>query len=362
MRRTLLSAISVAVIAASSVLACSAATDPASATSSSTTSVNCDDYVAPNDTASCNGCSGSSCQANGCYGGRWCKASTNKCEVLPKSCGSSKTSDAGSDATDTGTSGTGPVIIESFDTPSAAGLQPAIDAINSAQSSIYMEMYHLTVTAVADALVAAAGRGVTVKLIIDQTNWNTATTTALKDELTNGGVSVTPSSTAFRITHVKSFVVDGATAYIMSLNLTSPYVDTRDYAVATTDMGIVSEFVSVFNADLVNAANATADTPPLSSPYLAWSPVNSEDRLVAFVVSDDHPCRFEREHRRCANPKAMIAAAARGVDVRILAPMCNQNADRAYDLPYLTQLSQGGVDARAMPAPPRRRSLTCTRR
>ena len=51
-----------------------------------------------------------------------------------------------------------------------------------------MVMYHLTVTSVADALVAAAGRrGVSVELIIDQGNWNTATTAALKDELTNKG-------------------------------------------------------------------------------------------------------------------------------------------------------------------------------
>jgi cardiolipin synthase len=47
----------------------------------------------------------------------------------------------------------------------------------------------------------------------------------------------------------------------------------------------------------------------------------------------------------------MIAAAARGVQVRVLAPLCDQNVDATYDLPYLAQLNAGGVAARAMPAP-----------
>jgi cardiolipin synthase len=138
----------------------------------------------------------------------------------------------------------------------------------------------------------------------------------------------------------------------MSLNLTSPYVDTRDYAVVTRDPGVVSEFLSVFQADLVNAANDTANTPALSSPYLAWSPVNSEDRLVAFVESAQSTLVVSSENLGDAPiQQAMVAAAARGVQVRVLAPLCDENADATFDLPYLTQLDQGGVEARAMPAP-----------
>ena len=48
----------------------------------------------------------------------------------------------------------------------------------------------------------------------------------------------------------------------------------------------------------------------------------------------------------------MIDAARRGVNVRVLAPLCDQNANSAYDVPSLEQLIAGGVDARAMPGPP----------
>jgi phosphatidylserine/phosphatidylglycerophosphate/cardiolipin synthase-like enzyme len=329
-----------------SLIGCSAASPEhqASASSVATEATDCSAYAAAAVSASCTACGDSSCQANGCYGGRACNTASNKCEVLPSRC----SADAGS--SEAGSAG--PVIVTSFETPSSSGLQPVIDAINGARTSIDMEMFHLTVTAVADALVAAAGRGVDVQIIIDQGNWNTATTQALKDELANGGVTATPSSTAFRITHEKSFVVDRATAYIMSLNLTSPYVDTRDYAVVTTNAGVVSEFLAVFDADLVNAQNSTANTPTLSSPYLAWSPVNSEQRLAAFVESAESSLVVSSENLGDVPiQQALIAAAARGVAVRVLAPLCDENADATYDLPFLAELDAGGVTARAMPSP-----------
>ncbi len=71
---------------------------------------------------------------------------------------------------------------------------------------------------------------------------------------------------------MKSFVIDNSTAFIMSLNLTSPYVRTRDYAVSTTDAGVVAEFEAVFAADLVNAQNATATTAGAVEPIPGMEP------------------------------------------------------------------------------------------
>lgn len=302
----------------------------------------CATYAAPSTAASCAQCddstTGKECQPNGCYGGYYCLTTSNTCKAAaPSSCPKTQ----------------GPVIISSFETPRSAGLQPVIDAIHGAHTSIKMVIFHLTVEAVVQELVAAAGRGVDVQIIVDQGNWNSHTTAAEKTELANGGVKVTPSSSGFRITHEKSFVVDETTAYIMSLNLTSPYTDTRDYAVVTSDAGIVKEFLSVFDADLTNAQNGTSDTPAVSDPYLAWSPINSEDRLVAFVKAATKTLVVTSENIGDAPIQAaMIDAVNRGVDVRIIAPLCDQNVNPTYDLPFLAQLSAGGVTARAMPAPP----------
>ena len=247
---------------------------------------------------------------------------------------------------------TGPAITSYFLTPSADGLQPVIDAIMNAHDSIKMEMFHLTQQPVVDALAAVAKSGVDVQLILDNGNYVSHTPAALKTELTSAGVTVIPSSTAFRITHEKSFVVDGKVAFIMSLNLTSPYTTTRDYAVSTTDAGIITEFLSVFAADVANAKNNTNITPTLSSPYLAWSPVNSEDRLVAFVKAAQTTLIVSSENLGDAPIQAaLIDAVARGVEVRVMSPLCDQNVNPLYDLPFLKALAQGGVQARAMPNP-----------
>jgi phosphatidylserine/phosphatidylglycerophosphate/cardiolipin synthase-like enzyme len=341
MRNRVASIFSVGMVAVMAA-GCSASNGDATASTDQDAKASCATYAAPGTSASCAQCddstSGKECQPNGCYGGFYCVTTSNTCKAAPpSSCPKTQ----------------GPVILSSFETPTAAGLQPVINAIHGAHTSIRMVMFHLTVEAVVQELVAAAGRGVDVQIIVDQGNWNSHTTPATKSELANGGVKVTPSSSGFRITHEKSFVVDETTAYIMSLNLTSPYTDTRDYAVVTTDAGIVKEFLSVFDADLTNAQNGTSDTPAVSDPYLAWSPINSEDRLVAFVKAATKTLVVTSENIGDAPIQAaMIDAVNRGVDVRIIAPLCDQNVNPTYDLPFLAQLRAGGVNARAMPAPP----------
>jgi hypothetical protein len=82
--------------------------------------------------------------------------------------------------------------------------------------------------------------------------------------------------------------------------------------------------------------------------------VNSEDRLVAFVKSAQKTLVVSSENLGDAPIQAALidAATTRHVDVRVMAPLCDQNVNPEFDLPYLTQLHDGGVDARAMPGPP----------
>ncbi len=50
----------------------------------------CGPLVGPTVAAGCSSCkAGSTCQANGCYGGWWCNTTTNKCQSPPTNCGSS---------------------------------------------------------------------------------------------------------------------------------------------------------------------------------------------------------------------------------------------------------------------------------
>jgi phosphatidylserine/phosphatidylglycerophosphate/cardiolipin synthase-like enzyme len=245
-----------------------------------------------------------------------------------------------------------PVIDSFFSTPSAAGQQPVIDAIASAESSIRMMMFHLTTTAVVDALVAAAQRGVDVEIILDAGNLASHTPASITKPLSAAGVKIVSSSPAFQITHVKSLVIDEKTALVMSLNLTNKYDQTRDFAVVTHDPGVIAEFKSVFEADLENAKNGTGATPELHNANLAWSPVNSESRLVAFIDAAQKDLVVTTENLGDdAIMSALQRAAGRGVAVRVIAPLCDENVNPLYDLPFLTKLAHEGVSARAMPSP-----------
>ena len=227
-----------------------------------------------------------------------------------------------------------------------------IDGIAGAKKSIRMIMFHLTVPDVVNALVAAKGRGVDVRIILDGKNLESHASAAVEQVLVDHGVQVTASSPAFSITHVKAMVVDDARAYVMSLNLTRPFDRTRDYAVVTDDRGVVAEFDKVFDADVENATNRTKKTPTLSDAALVWSPVDAEPRIVALVDSARKTLLATTEN---LGDKAVAAAlgraAARGVTVHLLVPLCDEGGNPLRNVKLARELDHAHVDARLMPPP-----------
>ncbi len=239
-----------------------------------------------------------------------------------------------------------------FATPSPAGLKPVADAIAGAHTSIKMIMFHLTEKSIVQALIDARSRGVDVRLILDAKNLESKSSQKIANELKNAGVVVTPSSPEFSITHAKAMVIDKRRAIIMSLNLTTIFEKTRDYAVSTEDACVVQEFLSVFDADVSNAAAHTKVTPPLSCASLLWSPVNSESRLVSLIDSAKTSIATSSENLGDkAIDEALAKAAARGVKTRVLAPLCDLNPNPVLNVPILREMDAEKIDARAMPAP-----------
>jgi phosphatidylserine/phosphatidylglycerophosphate/cardiolipin synthase-like enzyme len=99
-------------------------------------------------------------------------------------------------------------------------------------------------------------------------------------ELTKAGIECKQASKAFEVTHEKAFVIDGATAILMSFNLTGEYFGTtRDFGIVTTVDSEVAEISKVFEADW----NAMPITPV--APSLVWSPVNSRSKLTSLIGS-----------------------------------------------------------------------------
>ena len=213
-------------------------------------------------------------------------------------------------------------------------------------------MFHLTQPDVENALDAAKARGVDVKIILDGGLLEKPASAAIAQRLEDHGIEVTKSSPAFSITHVKAMVVDDSRALIMSLNLTRPYDHTRDYAIVTDDRGVVDEMLRVFDADLDNAAHGTNKTPPLASDALVWAPVDAEARLVRLVDSAQKTISASTENLGDkAMQEAFARAAARGVAVRLLVPLCDENSNPLRNVKFVAELDKKNVDARVMPPP-----------
>ncbi|HEY1812322.1 MAG TPA: phosphatidylserine/phosphatidylglycerophosphate/cardiolipin synthase family protein [Kofleriaceae bacterium] len=226
-----------------------------------------------------------------------------------------------------------------------------VQAIDGAKASIELAMFHLTDHTVLDALVRAAGRGVAVRVILDGASLKDARYDRVAQALSAGHVQVRGSSPAFSITHEKAMIVDRAVAFITAINLTRDEATTRDFGVITRAPGVVGGARELFDADWSNAASGGNATPVLAEPSLVVSP-GARQKLVGLVAAAKRDAIATVEN--LGDPgiaDALMAAAKRGVRVRVIVPLCDKGLDPLYNLAPARRLAAAGVGVRTMPAP-----------
>jgi phosphatidylserine/phosphatidylglycerophosphate/cardiolipin synthase-like enzyme len=193
------------------------------------------------------------------------------------------------------------------------GMAPIDALLASPRRSLDLTMYEL-VDPTAEALLADdATRGVRVRVVLDSRLERQRNQPAY-DFLRSRGADVVWSSGAFFATHEKAFVIDDATAVVMSLNLTDRYYATsRDAAVVDHDPADVAAIERVFDADLHHAGVGTP-----AADDLVWSPGQSSADLLALINGARHSLALESEEFTSpAIVRAVTAAARRGVAVTI---------------------------------------------
>ena len=202
------------------------------------------------------------------------------------------------------------IIVE----PNGQKAQELIDAINAAQHTIDMTMYEIDNTGVLSALVARANAGVTVKAVLDGSSTCKSFNTPAYNQLQAAGVSVVWSSSSFTYTHEKTVIIDGTTAWIMSMNLTksSPQYN-REYLAIDTSAADIAEATAIFNAD-----HALQSITPSGS--LVVAPTNARDKLVQLIESATKNIDVEVEELSDLNSNGVVQAlqyaAQHGVTVR----------------------------------------------
>jgi cardiolipin synthase len=276
------------------------------------------------------------------------------------------------------------------------GRDPILEVIAGATNNIRLTIYQITdlqsveqsppapSDSVVQAIINKAESGVIVRVIVDQYQYGTGSNSLeiqqTVDALRNAGAIVNLSSTAFCVTHQKTFVIDGpttadpglaGTAIIMSFNLMPGYFGgTRDYAVISNDPGVVQEVSRVFDSDftLVNPPSgcsyayspaatfpppSASDTPSVSEGDLLWSPVNSKPELLQLIGSVEQSLVLTTEELEDTDMVCQIKAVAESPgrpSVRIL--LSGDTGSNASAVKTLLGLGLSNLSIRIMPGQP----------
>jgi phosphatidylserine/phosphatidylglycerophosphate/cardiolipin synthase-like enzyme len=259
--------------------------------------------------------------------------------------------DPGTDGGDGGVDMSGPagflshdmqIIVEPGD--NAASL---ITAIGAAKTSVHMVMYQLTSSSITNALTTAkrAGRSVQVLLNAQFPSGGNANLTAYTTLMT-AGVSVKWAPTRFTYTHEKTVILDGTTAYIMTMNATqSSPTSNREYIAIDTHADDVAEAEALFQADWANQMI----TP---SGNLAVAPDNAVERIGDVVEAAKQTLDLEVEELSDSRFVVLLGQKAQaGVRVRVVVPSSTSTTWSAAMTSAISQLKSAGVSFSGVSTP-----------
>jgi len=195
--------------------------------------------------------------------------------------------------------------------------KPILDAIDAARESLRIKMFEFSDPSVMKAVTGAHERGVNVRIMLNPARRSgEAENEETRKQLGDAGIEVIDSNPAFDLTHEKSMVVDGTTAFVKSLNWeTKNFTETRDYAVVTSHRHEVNEIVECFEADWHRK-----DFSPYENSNLIWCSSNGRDRIARFIDIAKHTLLLQNERYQDAIIiERLVRAQGRGVKVHVMA-------------------------------------------
>ena len=223
------------------------------------------------------------------------------------------------------------IIVE----PGDSGSQ-LLSAINGAKKSVHMTMYLLTESDIINALIARKKAGCDVSVVLNQNFSGTSTNNQTAyTQLNNGGVAVHWAWNAFTLTHEKCVIIDGSSAWIMTMNATvSSPKDNREYLAVDTDPLDVAEAEAIFSGDFKS-------TQVVPNGRLLVAPVNADEGLGALIDSAHTSIDIEAEELSDSDIVAkLVAASKRKVAVQIV---LSDDSPTSAQSSAVTQLKAAGV-------------------
>ena len=205
----------------------------------------------------------------------------------------------------------------------AAGFGGFYAQIARARRTIDMEMYELVDSAAERDLVAAAARGVEVRVLLDRDFGGAEVNGSAARYLAAHGVRIRWAPPGY-IFHIKATTFDSRTSDISTANLVAEdYPTTRDAEIIDSDPAQVRAIEKTFSNDWTAGESGSPRAQTVQAHGLIWSPNTgsgtAETALVKQIESARKTVDFESEE--LSDPaiyRALAADARRGVRCRIV--------------------------------------------
>ncbi|MES2393539.1 MAG: choice-of-anchor D domain-containing protein [Acidobacteriota bacterium] len=205
---------------------------------------------------------------------------------------------------------------------------PLYTLINATQHTLDMTMYALEDTTFTNDLVSLCGKGVVVRVVLDQNLEKSGNTSAYNTLNAHTNCSAVWANKAFQATHQKTFILDGTQVAIMSLNLQSQYYSTtRDFAMIENDPVDIAAIQATFNADYAagtpsSGVAGTSDFSYTPGPGtdLIWSPTTAQAAMTNIIANAKSTLIIENEEMASSASyiiSALQTACGKGIQVHI---------------------------------------------
>jgi cardiolipin synthase A/B len=195
------------------------------------------------------------------------------------------------------------------------GVNPLVNAINSAKSTVDIAIFRFDRKEIERAMINAVNRGVQVRALIACTNrGGEKRLRDLETRLLAAGVTVARTADDLVRYHAKYLIVDRRELFLLAFNFT--YLDieqSRSFGVSTTNKDAVGEASKLFENDMKR------QTYSAGLDWLIVSPANARRELAEFIKGAKKELLI---YDPCVSDPAMLRAlderAKNGVAVKIL--------------------------------------------
>jgi phosphatidylserine/phosphatidylglycerophosphate/cardiolipin synthase-like enzyme len=217
-----------------------------------------------------------------------------------------------------------------------AGEAPYVSALQTAQTSIDLQVYLMGYGGILDTLTAKAQAGVAVRVILDRAKMDT--NQKYYDQLTLAGAQVKWSDTRFVFQHSKFFTVDNQVAVISTGNYSASFsiLRERNHVATVRDPADLLDLRDMFEADWAGTGPAFE----MPCTRMVISPINARERILALIASAQSTLEIESMQFSDSAVRAAVKARKEaGVDVRVMIADAGFVSANTYAAQYLADIN-----------------------